>query len=1020
MKTISLFKVRGTISYPFIFGFYLFFVPALARTALPLYAKTTNESFYVHMLSRQQQTISGTVTFDGMPMAGVAVGVEGISDKTQGISRYTITDAGGKFTVAALSGEVLVFTYSGFKTKKITVGSQKNITVSLEEDVTDLKEVTVNAGYYSVKDSERTGSIAKITAKDIEKQPVTNVLAAMQGRMAGVRITQDSGMPGGGFSILIRGQNSIRSEGNAPLYVIDGVPYASDAIGSTQTSTILPMDSSPLNSIDPDNIESIEVLKDADATAIYGSRGANGVVLVTTKKGKRGATKYTVAASSGSGKVTRFIDMMDTEQYLAMRRLGYANDGINTYPANAYDVNGKWGERYTDWQRELLGGTAEISSLQASVSGGNEQTSFVFSGNSHRQGTVFPGSFLYKKGAAHIALNHESTDKRFKIIFSGGYTAQSNGQPGNDITREARVLPPNAPELYNEDGSLNWADGSWQNPLRNMESRFKSKTFDLLANSRLSYQITDGLQLSSSFGFTDLRHEETRTAPSTMFNPANNITSANSIIFSNHTARQSWIIEPQLNWDGRLWKGRLDVLAGATFQQQSTTKLYQTGSNFPSNSLIYDLASAALLRATNNEEIIYRYNAIYARANYALLERYFLNLTGRRDGSSRFGPGNRFANFGAIGAAWLFSREAFAEKSLPFLSMGKLRGSYGITGNDQIGDYQYLDNYRSSGLLYGGTSGLQPARLYNPNFGWETSKKLELAIELGFLQDRIFVTGAWYSSRSSNQLVGIPLPGTTGFSALQANLDATVRNSGFEATLRTENLRNGNLKWTTSLNITLPRNELVSFPGLDISTYKNMYVIGQPLAIQKLYHYTGTDPQTGLFTFEDVNGDGKITYADDAKTVCSFAPEYYGGFQNTLNYHGWQLDFLFQFTKQQNWNWAAMMNHPGSMQNTVADVSNSYPQQQYTSNANGAALQTHFTYAQSDAAVSDASFVRLKNASLSYTIPAKWSRGIDCRLSLQGQNLLTFTRYKWGDPEFATTGYLPPLRIITGGVQLTF
>ncbi|SDX74996.1 SusC/RagA family TonB-linked outer membrane protein [Flavobacterium degerlachei] len=1007
MKKNSFYKGGSAFWYLIIIGFSLSYTPTLANKLLR----------QNHSLPQQTQ-ISGTIT-DGLnPLTGVTISIKGKAKST------AITDFNGQYTIEAAPSDTLVVTFIGFKTAIIPIGGRKTINIRLQEDITSLQEVRVNAGYYSVKESERTGSISKITSKNIEIQPVTNVLAAMQGRMAGVSITQTTGVPGGGFEVKIRGQNSLRPGANAPLYVIDGVPYSSDPIGYNQTSTIFPTVTSPLNSINPDNIESIEVLKDADATSIYGSRGANGVVLVTTKKGKAGKTKFSVIASTGSGQVTSFMKLMNTQQYLSMRAKAFINDGLTEYQAWDYDTNGTWDQnRYTNWQEELIGGTAEISKLQGTVSGGSETTQFLFSGNYHTESTVFPGDFLYKLGGAQFSLNHRSEDTKFKMTFSANYNAQDNDQPAFDFTYDARALPPNAPALYDDAGNLNWENGTWDNPLRNLAAKFESKTNDLLANTVLSYEIAPALVIKSSFGYTDLRHTESRISPSTMYNPSYGIGSAYSGIYLNNTSRSSWIVEPQINWEKELGKGKLNMLFGGTFQNQGTSRLFQSGTGFSSNSLIYDLASAANVRVKLSDETLYKYQAFFTRINYNWQERYILNLTGRRDGSSRFGPGNQFAYFGAVGAAWLFSNETFL-KNNSWFSFGKLRASYGTTGNDQIGDYQFLDTYSSSGTPYDGVIGLQPTRLFNPDFGWETNKKMEVAMEAGFLHDNLFLTAAWYRNRSSNQLVGVPLAGTTGFSVLQSNLDATVENTGFEFTLRTLNFSTKNFNWSTSLNLTIDRNKLLRFPGLEASSYKEQYRINQPLNIQLLYKYTGLDPQTGVYQFEDVNNDGKIAFPDDRQTVVDLNPEYFGGLQNQLGYKRWKLDFLFQFVKQKNRNYPTgfagqMSNQPVKMLNSWQQPGDNGPYQIYTIGYNDAAVTADYLYSESDAAISDASFIRLKNIALSYDLPLN-VKNTQCKIMLQSQNLLTFTKYEDGDPEFTNYGYLPPLKVITAGIQLTF
>lgn len=968
-----------------------------------------------------QQTISGTVSDSSGPLPGVTVMVKGTS-------RSVISDSDGKFSIMASADEVLAFSFLGYKTVEVAVGSQMVLSVTLVEDATQLEEVEINAGYYAVKQKESTGSISRITAKDIETQPVTNVLATMQGRMAGVNIVQESGIAGSGYTITVRGLNSLRDNANSPLFIIDGVPYSSDPISDRQTSTSIPGDGNPLNSINPGDIENIEILKDADATAIYGSRGANGVVLITTKKGKPGKTRFTIDASHSAAKVTRMMDLMNTQEYLAMRRQAFTNDGITNNPANAYDINGAWDpNRYTDWQKRLFGGTSEVMAVQASLSGGSEQTKYLVSGNYRSEGSVFPGNSEYRKGGARLSIDHTSADQKLRFNFSGRYMTQNNLLPTIDFVALARQLAPNAPALYDNQGNLNWENSTWDNPLANLESKYKALTADLISNAQFSYNVMPGLTFKTSLGYTDLHNDESRSLPSTMYNPAYGLDSRYSSINFNTVHRKSWIIEPQLNWHKEHGAFKLDVLAGTTFQNQESTKLSTLASGFSSNSLLYDQSAAMNTLIRDNQEIVYKYQAFFGRANISYADKYILNLTGRRDGSSRFGPGRQFANFGAVGAAWLFYQEDFIADNLKFLSFGKLRGSYGVTGNDQIGDYEFLDTYASSDYQYGTINGLQPARLYNQNFGWETNKKFEAGLETGFFNDRIFMTAAWYRNRSSNQLVGLPLPGTTGFSSIQANLDATVQNTGFEATLRTVNIKTSNFEWVTSFNITSAGNTLVSFPGLEQSGYRSQYVVGQPTTIRKLFHFTGVDLQTGLYQFKDVNGDGVISYEDDRETVRDFNPDFYGGLQNQVTYKGFQLDFLFQFVKQENFTFANTQKFAGIFSNQPQAYVNSWQQpgdnasyQLYTSGANQQALQASEYFALSDGAVGDASFIRLKNISISYNLPTAWLQGAACRVSLQAQNLLTITSYKGADPEFTQGGALPPMRVLSAGIQLTF
>ncbi|MDG2433888.1 SusC/RagA family TonB-linked outer membrane protein, partial [Flavobacterium sp.] len=607
MKNSSLINGSRTIVYFLILGLYLFITPVLAY----------NGSNFLK-LNLQTHQVSGTVTDFNGPLPGVTVTIKGTN-------KAVITDFDGKYLIAASPTATLVYSFMGYKTVSMPINALKTIDIVLQEDATTLQEVRINAGYYSVKESERTGSISKITSKDIGKQPVTNVLAAMQGRMAGVNITQNTGVAGGGFDIQIRGQNSLRSDGNRPLYIIDGVPYSSDAVGSDLTGIVIPGQTSPLNSINPADIASIEVLKDADATAIYGSRGSNGVVLISTKKGKEGKTKFTANVSGGLGKVTRFMDLMNTQQYLQMRKEAFINDGI-PFGSNNYDVNGTWDQnRYTNWQKELIGGTAVFNDIQTSLSGGSARTQFLINGNFHKETTVFLGDFNYKKGNLLANINHESEDKKFRINFSMGYTAQENNQPGIDITQQSILLAPNAPALYDAEGNLNWENSTFNNPLANFEGKYLSKSNDLLANGLLSYNLLPNLVAKTSFGFTDTRFEDSRTQPSTLYDPAFEVGSEYSSIYVNTTSRKSWIIEPQLSWSKKFSKAKTEILIGSTFQQQTSNQLVQEASGFTSNSLIYSLSSAFNVFDLIDNETVYKYQAFFGRVNFSWDDRYILN-----------------------------------------------------------------------------------------------------------------------------------------------------------------------------------------------------------------------------------------------------------------------------------------------------------------------------------------------------------------------------------------------------------
>lgn len=959
--------------------------------------------------------ISGIVTDANGPLGGVNIIVKNTSRGTQ-------SDMDGHFEIATKSSDTLVFSYLGYKAQEVAVGSGSILNVTMLPDATALDAVVINAGYYKVSDREKTGSISRVTAKEIENQPVDNALASLQGRVAGVEISQLTGISGGGYNVRIRGQNSIVA-GNEPLYVIDGVPYNSSSMSSRDVSGgILPGgNQSPLSLINPSNIESIEVLKDADATAIYGSRGANGVILITTKKGKAGKTKYAVQATTGVGRVNSGLNLLNTQQYLQMREEAFINDGIKEYPITAYDVNGTWDKnRYTNWQDALLGETAWLQSFEATISGGGNNNSFLMTGGHNRQTTVFPGDAKYNRTTFNAQYSKQSDDGRFDLNFTAGYSIENNLLPGGDLTFQAITLPPNAPALYDGNGNLNWENSTFNNPLAALNTEYSTERHSLISNLQLAYRLFKNLRLKVNLGYQDSRQNEYQTTPNTIYDPAYGLDSRYSSIYTTDGTRNSWLIEPQLDWNKEVGNSKLQVLVGATFQKDDAYQLLQYADGFPSNNLLHNLAAANYRQVLNDSETEYRYQAVFGRINYSLYHKYLLNLTGRRDGSSRFGPGNKFANFGALGVGWIFSEEAFLKNTI--ISFGKLKASYGTTGNDKIGDYQYLDTYSVTGNPYNEAIGLTPTQLYNPNFGWELNKKAEIALETGFLKDRVRIDASYYYNTSSNQLVGVKLPATTGFSIIQANLNAKVENKGWEFVLTTENIVSPNFDWSTSINLTIPRNKLVEFPDLEQSTYANQFVIGQPLSIRKLYKFTGVDPDTGLYQFEDYNGDGVISTPEDKQFVVDTSPKFYGGFKNNLRLGNWQLDFLFQFTKQKGVNYWANGSPAGIMVNQPVEILDHWQQQGvaapfqlYTSGSNPEATTAFYNFTQSDRSISDASFIKLKNVTLSYTLPYE---GSTFKIFLSGQNLATITPYDGIDPE-QPSRFLPPLRWISGGVQIS-
>ncbi|MDM1513667.1 SusC/RagA family TonB-linked outer membrane protein [Myroides odoratimimus] len=976
----------------------------------------------------QKKTIHGVVKDNSTVLIGAIVQIKGTDVAIS-------TDLQGRYSLQVLAGDTLLVSYIGYKPKEITITSESVYNITLLQDQDMLDEVVINAGYYTVKDRERTGSIARVTAKDLELQPVINPLQAIQGRMAGVNITQNTGVPGGGFDIQIRGRNSLRGHrissinANSPLYVIDGVVIpTSNLANSSLARTILPYnETNILNSINPSDIESIEILKDADATAIYGSRGANGVVLITTKKNKSDKLSFSLSTSTSFSKVASKMKLLNTQQFNKMRDQAFINDGITTFPSDALDINGTWDRnRYTDWQKELIGGTAKNQSIQFGVNGGSETTHFNASANYNNQTTVFPTDKGYKRNTFLINVNHNSKDGRFQLNSSTNYSLQKNNLIATDLTPQALTLSPNAPSLYNADGSLNWGFVGDTNPISSMQETYHNDNNNLVLNLDLSYELLKNMYLKLNTGYNRSNTEEKKLTPHTIHNPAKGYTSEQSKAENTIRDNKSYILEPQLNYVFNLEKLSVNSLVGLTYQESNTGALYIVGSNFQTNDFISNISAAKTKTIMQSANLQYKYVAVFGRLNMNYDSKYILNLTARRDGSSRFGDSHKFGNFAAIGAAWVFSKEHFLKNS-SWLSFGKLRASYGTSGNDNIGDYQYLDTYTLNPNNYNDITGLVPSRLYNPDFSWEKTKKLEAALEVALFNDRLQFELAYYRNRSSNQLVGIPLPATTGFASIQDNLPATVENKGWEFSFNSENIKTKDFSWTTSFNISFPKNTLLSFPNLEASTYADHFIVGKSTSVRKLYNFEGIDPLTGQYTFTDYNNDGKITSGFDKHNIQEIKTQYHGGIQNTLSYKNFSLDFLFQFVKQTNYNFNYDITVPGSIYNQPIEILNSWsptnPNSQYgyfSSGYNSVMLNNINLFKSSNMTVGDASYIRLKNVSISYILKLPQSKLDSVRFYFQGQNLWTITNYYGLDPEYALTRYLPPLKTYAFGVQLTF
>jgi TonB-linked SusC/RagA family outer membrane protein len=996
-------------------------------------------------ITLKQKTISREITVKPFNVQGRVVNeteepIVGVTITVKGSNQATSTDASGEFYLLLPDkNAVLIFSGANVESFTYNVEGKSNLWVKLTTKINKLDEVQVIA-YGTTTQRLSTGNVSTIKATDIEKQPVNNPLLALEGRVPGLNIIQATGLPGSGIVMEIQGLNSI-SNGNDPFYVVDGVPYPSqllpnlgNVLGNSGRSSIqVSHKGNSFAYINPSDIESITVLKDADATAVYGSRAANGAILITTKKGKLGRVNVDVDLQNGFGKVARKLDLLNTKQYLEMRREAFKNDGVVPNINNAQDLLLWDTTRYTDWQKTLLGGTAQYNNFNVSTSGGTKGIQYFIGGTYHKETSVFPGNFSDKKGALHFNINSVSENQKFKVQLSGNYLSDNNQLPQTDLTNIALNLAPNSPTLYNSDGSLNWGpnavgNSTWMNPLSYLYQKYANKANNLVSNALLSYNVLRGLEIKTSLGYSNLQTNEIATTPLASIAPENRPYNS-SFSFFNFNRINTWLVEPQLTYKRIFGQSKFEALLGTTFQQTNNDGNQLVGIGYNNDLNLQSIYSASSVRVNFTTASLYKYNAFFGRLNYDWKDKYLINVTVRRDGSSRFGLANQFHNFEAAGIGWIFSNEPWLRKTLPIFSFGKVKASYGITGNDQIGDYTSLNLYTPIvvDVPYQGAASLLPIGLENPYLQWEVTKKLEFGLDLGIIKDRILVNFNYYQNRSSNELLPYSLPILTGFNSITKNFPALIQNSGIEISVNTINFKNKHFTWNSSFNLTIPRNKLISFPNLALSSYANTLVVGQSIKIIKAFHSLGVDPSTGAYIFESKSNPSNPNPLLD-KTV-NIIPDrkFYGGIENAIDYKGFELDILFQFVKQlgPNYTFGHLpgrngLNQPVSVLTRWRNPGDQKDIQRFSEN--NSLITKSNNISQSDRGYSDASFIRLRNLSLSWQLPAKWQNSLhlhNCKVILLGQNILTLTHYNRIDPENESISSIPPLKTWTGGIHLT-
>ncbi|OFX79986.1 MAG: hypothetical protein A2X20_00140 [Bacteroidetes bacterium GWE2_40_15] len=1009
------------------------------------------------------------------PVKGVVVDEQGIpfafvNIMVKGTTTGTFTDEKGNFTINAAKGSILVFSFVGYQTLEVTVGDGP-INVVLKGGINLIDEVQI-IGYGTTTKRQSTGTIATIKGKQIETRAVTNIMQALQGQVTGVSITNNNPGIGAPLSILVRGVTSI-SSGTNPLIIVDGVIINSNpgdlissasASGTKGGSLTYTGGNNVLNSINPNDIASIDILKDADATAIYGSRGTNGVILITTKKATLGKTKVAVTFASGVQSSVGLTERLNTEEYLKLRKDAFAIgtmsatsviNPITPTTQNAPDLM-LWSQTaYTDYTKMEVGNPAPAYNADVTISGGTKAINFLVSGSYNKVYDTQMFDPYQERATGRMQINHTSADDRFKLMISTvfGIENQKFTQLNMGNTSAATMI--NVPnfELYNTDGTLNfgagkgYTAGAYYNPMPNKYMECSSKTGNLMLNGDISYEFIKGLVAKVQVNYGIQSNKYHFLFPTAALSVQT--TSSYPTISAEHTTNtySSLNIEPMLTYTRQINKGTISALAGATFLDKVQDRTGVTIKDPGSDDLLYSWSSGKPTTAASNTYYT-RFSSVFGRLNFDWDKRYIANFTYRRDGSSKFGPANRFADFTSAGAAWIFSDEPLLKSIKSVLNYGKLRGSYGTTGNDNISENLYLSllNVPTSTYtgMYQGAIGLNPATYANEHVKWERTTKLDIGLELGFFNSRIMLNTTWYRSLSDNLLTTLTLPAQVGYSSYTGNFPGVIQNTGLEIELNTQNFGPGSpVRWTTRFNITHNENILKEFPGLETSSYKNTMQIGRALpsssGLEMPFHFDGVDPATGMPVFKDMNGDGVFSTSDygvNGAWIGTSRPTIWGGMSNSFGYKGFSLDVFLQFSNGTFTKWNNVDSYaPGSMYNPSRDVIDNYWMKPgdvkkyprpYT-NIPGSSTYTaplSMYYTMSTASVARSYYIRLKNVQLAYTLPASLMSKLkmdQVMIYINGENLAVYTPVKlFKDPEISSIRSSGLLRVFTVGIKTSF
>jgi TonB-linked SusC/RagA family outer membrane protein len=988
------------------------------------------------------QSVKGRVVDNqGSPIPGVS-----ISSGTGESRKVWSTDVKGYFSTEFLSQEeFLQFSFIGFHTKKVAVSARMPLHVVLDVDDNQLDEVQVKA-YSTTSRRFNTGNSFTLTAADLADSPAPSILQIIQNRVPGLEIIPSTGQVGTGFEVRIRGVSGMKSED--PLYIIDGVSYPAggknlNPNGITGALPTLPnnrpggslaqLGGNALNYINPEDIASIDVLKDAEATSIYGSRGAYGVILITTKKGRPGKSTepaLNIILDRGISVTGTFPKMMNTADYLQIRKEALQHDGLVAGPMDL-DFNGSYSpDAQHDWFKELLGAKAQSSRIHARYSVMREQLEYSLAGSFRQQGNVVRSAGQNLDGGVKLDLSTFSRNKKFELKVGTLLNFTNNTMSPYDFSGDVALFrAPNAPTYFNPDGSLNWISGV--NPYSYLNADFKQKIGNLLAASTLIYRPLSGLSLRLQAGYNLLDGKELRQTYSTVFSPAAATALDKANTSQNDFGIHTWTIEPFASYQTRLLAGQLTLTAGATLQDKLIDLTVVTGTGFTSDAVLSNPQGATQVASRLNR-VQNRYLGYFGSLNYSWKDKYILSGSSRYDGSTKFAPEHRFGWFGSVAGAYIFTQENFVRERLPWLSFGKLRASYGNSGGDAIDDFIYLATYKTGGEYLGDPS-LITDDLANNTLHWEKNGKLDISLSLGFFKDRLIFDAAYYRNTAYDILYGSPISSVTGYPLVETNSSAAIRNTGGEFSLSWENSKEAHLRWSISTVLTIPKTRLSAISAYFLRPPYNYSIGNSPLNF-KVYDYQGVDPQTGKYTYRSASGkivSSLFELKEEDKTVdVELLPRYYGSVTNSLRYRSFALNFTLSFGGKTAKTFIGQtISLPGAFNyNLSMDALRRW---QKPGDLTDIPKPTTSIFGLLDAAAFGASsgayqriyYIRMQNLGLSYTFGSSVLSKLktrSMRLSLQGQNLFTVTDYKDLDPENTVLGQLPPLRVFNVQLAVTF